>query len=457
MIKEEELKDPFAWTGDWWLPSRPQTKLPGTLCPMAVGGPELRVMGTYESEGAAEHKPIEIIHGTTPAAEFVTLHLCNEAGNSYDARGQFRTSYLVELVVTGEHFLSTDSIAFQNLQIEYSNLTHWACMPVVDDSECRGGVMFERKVRINPPVIARLHSGEGYVLTLCYGATMESTGPGISISIFPGADVELSWDAPRQLASTLPVIESFRDFLTFATGQSTHVAKVKAEPVRVTSFGHAHEMLLFHRSHAGPKAEQELNLPLFTFEDVAPFVERVVGAWFQKGKVLQPVIDLHLAPVYSPQMQLESQFLTAIQALEAFHRRMRDAREIPEEEHKVRVAKIIVASPEEHRKWLEDELRYSNEPRLRKRIKSLFGEFEDILKHFELERKPFADLATNTRNYLTHYDPQLKDKAAVGRELWQLVHATQLLVDTCLLHECGVEHAKIPELLKRRHMTLVKR
>ncbi|MBE3100128.1 MAG: hypothetical protein IMZ44_23665 [Planctomycetes bacterium] len=460
MIRDDDLKagkDTFAWTGHWWLPSSPDAKLPGVLSPTKDRGPSLEVMGSFCDEHDRERKPIEIIHGTTPAAQFVTLCRCSEGGSSYDARGQYRTSYNVELAVTGEHFPSINALTFQDLRIQYSTLIHWVSLPLVDDKATSAGSQPLQALKVRPPVVTRLYQGNGYVLTLLYSACSESTGPGITLSIYPGAHIALHWDAPRPLADSLAVVSSVRDFLAFATGLSTHVEMIRARPVRFTQVGHAHDMLLFHRSHVGRKAEQEPGLSLFFLEDVASNFEAVVGAWFQRGQMLQPVIDLHLAPVYNPQMIAESQFLTAIQALEAFHRRMRGTKELPDDQHEARMAQVLASAPENQRAWLAEKLGYSNEPSLRRRLKSLFDEFEDILAHFTLDRKGFAGVACNTRNYLTHYDPKLKDKAANGWDLWQLVYGTQLLVDIGLLHEFGVDRDKIPELAARRHMTLVKR
>jgi hypothetical protein len=215
-------------------------------------------------------------------------------------------------------------------------------------------------------------------------------------------------------------------------------------------------MVLLHRSLADRKGKQEPFLELFSFKDVASHLERVVGAWFQKGQTLQPVIDLHLAPIYNPQMQAESQFLSAVQALEAFHRRMRDSQELPESEHAARMAEILAGAPAKLRTWLEKKLKYSNEVALRGRIKTVFAEFEDILQHFKIERKVFAEAVCNTRNYLTHYDPQLEGKAAKGWDLQELVYGLQLLVDMSLLHECGIDRKAIARLVTRRHGVLLK-
>jgi len=349
--KRECEDNSVEWTGHWWLPGCSEDRLPGVLYPGAERGPALEVMGSFHAENDRDRKPLEIVHGTTPKAELVTLHNCTESAMSQDARGQYRTRYEAVLAVTGEHFSSVDSLTFQDLRIEYSTLIDWVGRPLIDEKELytAGGA---QTVKVQPPLQGRMYRGNDLVVALYYGACRKITGHGLTLHIYPGAHVALHWNTPRGLADSLAVVQRVRDFLAFATALPTHVEKIEAEAVRLTRIGHAHDMLLFHRSLAGPKTTREPFFLLFSLKDVASNLERVVSAWFEKAGKLHPVIDLHLAPVYNPQMQPENQFLAAVQALEAFHRRTRENRDLPEDEHDARIAGILGGAPEQHRTWL---------------------------------------------------------------------------------------------------------
>ena len=296
-----------------------------------------------------------------------------------------------------------------------------------------------------------MYAGDGFILEIYYGPCWETTGSILTLNIHPGAHISLHWDTPRAFPETLAVISAIRDFLAFGTCTHTSVETIEARPVRSTLFGRAFGMFLFHRSLAGTSKQEYSFRALFSLEDVQSNLEAVLGGWFQRRQVLQPVIDLHLAPIYNPQMAAESQFLAAVQALEAFHRRTWKTQDLPEDQHSARMAEVLAGAPEHYREWLSEKLRYSNELGLRRRIKSLFDEFKDILERFKIERNAFAATVYNTRNYLTHYDQALADKAAKGRELQQLIFGMQLLLDVCLLHACGVERSKIASLAERRH------
>lgn len=453
--KSDGEKDSFGWTGHWWLPSNPDKKLPGVLDPHAERGPALELAGVLRDENDKECTSVPLVHGTTPKAEYVTLHKCTQSRASRGARGQYRTRYEVELAVTGEHFPSVESLSFQDLRIRYSTLVYWVCQPLVDEKALMRAKEPEL-VKVSPPIHRRIYQGDDFTLSLHYWACWEITGPGLTLEIYPGANIAIHWQTPRPLADTLHLVEQIRDFLAFATCLATHVEETEAHPVRHTRFGFPHDMLLFHRSLAGTRAGREPFLPLFSFKDVVSGLDATLSGWFRKGESLQPVIDLRLAPVYNPQMHPENQFQAGVQAVEAFHRRMRSNRELPEDAHAERMREILEAVPEQHRNWVKDRLNYSNEPSLRQRIKSLFDEFADILQHFDLDRKAFANWVYDTRNYLTHYDPKLESTAARGWDVQKLVYGMHLLLDICLLHEFALERDTIMRLVHKRHMVLGK-
>ena len=62
-----------------------------------------------------------------------------------------------------------------------------------------------------------------------------------------------------------------------------------------------------------------------------------------------------------------------------YHRRTTGALDLPEDEHEKRMEAILRAVPEEHKGWLTEKLRYSNELNLRKRIKHIFDEHPQIV------------------------------------------------------------------------------
>lgn len=77
-------------------------------------------------------------------------------------------------------------------------------------------------------------------------------------------------------------------------------------------------------------------------------------------------------------------------------------------------------------------LKYGNEPSLRQRLKSLCGGLEPIYGSAKAIKALISKIVT-TRNYLTHYDHELKSDAAQGRALYRLIIAMEILFQLQLL------------------------
>jgi hypothetical protein len=74
---------------------------------------------------------------------------------------------------------------------------------------------------------------------------------------------------------------------------------------------------------------------------------------------------------------------------------------------------------------------------------------EDAVSALITDKDAFAKNVVNTRNYHTHYDPHLKDKAVQGSKLYALTEQLSYLLQACLLVELGIPKQKCAELLIR--------
>src|SRR5581483_9627351 len=110
---------------------------------------------------------------------------------------------------------------------------------------------------------------------------------------------------------------------------------------------------------------------------------------------------------------------------------------------------IINAIPPEYKEWLGNKLAYSNEPSLRKRLKELVEQFAIAIDTIIDDKNAFIQKLVTTRNYLTHYDADSKDKSATGEELFRLMVKTKILLEVGLLHELGFDMNKIKEIIQR--------
>jgi ApeA N-terminal domain 1 len=93
-------------------------------------------------------------------------------------------------------------------------------------------------------------------------------------------------------------------------------------------------------------------------------------------------------------------------------------------------------------------LNYGNEFSLRKRLKELLDQFwKNLLEDFVSNKSTFVKNIVNTRNYLTHYDEDLKDKAVQGEGLYYLNERLKLFLIILLLDQLGIPRNDIFEII----------
>jgi len=174
---------------------------------------------------------------------------------------------------------------------------------------------------------------------------------------------------------------------------------------------------------------------LFTYEQLGGVDG--VAKWVSLSAELHLVIGSLMSVRHSESIYAENRMQNVALAAESLHRIRFPNEVLPPDEHAALVARLLSAVPEGDREWLEKRLEYSNEPRLRKRLRDLA----------DFAGPAFADLVGNTRqwsfvvakvrNALTRYqgaEPRLDG-------LFYLSESVYLLVALCLMRLAGANEA----------------
>ena len=114
---------------------------------------------------------------------------------------------------------------------------------------------------------------------------------------------------------------------------------------------------------------------------------------------------------------------------------------------KQKLVDIVAGVPEEYKKEVTEYLAFKNELTLDQRLTKLFSEVESNKIGFDYTYDDeFKRKIKQSRNYYTHYNPNLKDKAAMGDKLEEQTIACRALINYLIL-----KHLEIPdEILKKR-------
>lgn len=172
---------------------------------------------------------------------------------------------------------------------------------------------------------------------------------------------------------------------------------------------------------------------LISFKDIKDEFSSVINSWINIYDKFEPALNLYFAAREGAFTYLDSKFLAMSQCLESFCRRSDNKRVMDDESFAEITVSLMNACPEQHKEWLSNKLKYSNEISLNTRIKEMFEPFSKYLGGNK-EIKGLSRRITVTRNYLTHYDESLRDEAVTdNRELLSLYFKMEAVFQLYLL------------------------
>lgn len=144
------------------------------------------------------------------------------------------------------------------------------------------------------------------------------------------------------------------------------------------------------------------------------------------------------------------------QCAETYHRRRFGGKYQSDEEYRNDLyQRFLEAIPQDldggfRQSLKQGKLRFANEYSLRKRLQEITNKLSTLPISFintDEAQARFISKVCDTRNYLTHYDPQLQDKAAKGIELFELKEKLKILLGICLLEETGFSFESIRDII----------
>lgn len=139
---------------------------------------------------------------------------------------------------------------------------------------------------------------------------------------------------------------------------------------------------------------------LFTISKVADRLESRLNRWLEIYQKAQPALWLYFSSMTGAHRYSESAFLSLSQSAESYQRYMTGEKKLS----------------------------------FKQRVKALIEPFVHLCK-FDVDS--FLESTTSTRNYLTHYNEDIKSKAAVGLDLYFLNKKLKDLMTLNLLRDVG--------------------
>lgn len=454
--------DGFEYKGVWWLPEKPEKRISGTLRFDPNKGIILDLIGSFKDiEDMAKLSIHEIILGVSSDGKNITLYKNIESKSDASFPGLMTSSFYVSKVFVGAHFRRSNDIKFKKLYIHYLYLDEWVNISefTIQSKDNEKEVLIKYKL----PESIQVNIDRGYKMFIIF-EDIKHFSPPKKVSIEQKTYIQIEPSEEKSLDKYWSIMHHIQNFLTLGVTKPVY-------PLAIRGITEMNKVIADNRSYYPPveiyyrpseisevsKTVFSHDHMLFTFEDIRDKFEILIKNWFEKANKLESIYNLYFGTLYNPRMYLEQHFLRLIHAIEAYHRQKFKGNYLPDKDYTQIFKKFEefinnLETDNSFKEALKSRLKYGNEFSLRKRLKDLFEEYQEVLNDFVEDKKMFIDKVVNTRNYLTHYDESLKEKAADVKELYQVIQQLKIIMQICLLSELGFEREKIKDLLSRNRI-----
>ena len=458
------------YKGVWWLPNEPERKVPGELSVASDKEARLELQGSLKDESFSNSSfSPALLLGDSNSGK-ITLYKCFSTQLTHSTFGISESHFRANFVFVGVHFETEEQIHFKSLSINYAHLDEWVDRRAFEYEPSDKDRSFIIRYKQSAPVEAKVGD---YQITVRPSYSMRRSA--IDVDLKQTAWVDLSSEKERPFNEYLEISRRVQDFLSLGMGTPTRPLEVFGQTeYEKRVFEDGKEFLKpieIHYQAIGWSVDVEevhsYRMP-FTLAKIQERFEACLGNWISNADLLAPVYNLFFAALYNPHQYLESNFLTLVQALETYHRRRFGGQYQTDKEYQEGLYQIFVEKiPEELDKGfrqalVEGKLKYANEFSLRKRLHQLSKRLSSYVSMGFLRSKTatetFVERVCHTRNYLTHYTPELRDRSAEGEELYLLSQQLRGVLEMCLFEEIGLDPETIKKIVSQnnRYMYLLK-
>jgi hypothetical protein len=452
----------FSYTGIWWLPDSPDLPVAGTLTYDPGNGVILNLFGVL-SEGHRNQNDLEfipIINGViSKGAKHVTLWSCDRS-NLSTSWGQaestmFSSNYTAARAIIGKHFIIENEIQFTGLSASYSSLEQWV-----------NRQPFHLLDEQNPFCFSHTPVDLSVELDDLRLTIRDWIGGSFDVEKRVAehkAALSVHFNSPVDFQTAYSKLEHLRNFVSLGVGEAVKIRTLNGKipddivPVEIYERNRNVDILEYGKT-------VNVHRMIFTLGDLGNQFDTVLKKWYSSWENLEHVYGLFFAVLDTPSMYLDIQFELLVRTLEVYHRRTSNGRYMSKEDFKAAVLKPVrnyiekelnEISPN-YKQRLSDNVAFWNEYALKERLHEIINglrqQYASQIDQLIQDQEAFVKFVVNTRNLLTHYslDDKNKNLPDGNTYLWY-IHRMKALIVMCFLKELGLSTslgAKIIEKYK---------
>lgn len=447
------MRDNFESKGLWILPNSEDEDISGTIFYTKEQGIILELLGSFgDTEQLFSASNNEIILGVLQNGKKVTLLNNAITSRTVNFPGIPTVKYMCSYMLVGGHFYSKSEIVFDEISIEYHNLSEWLNIDGIDQKE---GSNKEFHLHYKLPAEIKFKIND-YDARFEFFAQTKSADIE-NFSLIQKVEFSLKKQNTISIFDILRQSLIFQGFITFGSFQSCYPLRITLKNENSFEIHHKHkiynEIELYYKSKVRKIQKSKKSFEfLFTYQDAQENFQEIINNWYKYDSEIEPIIYLFLNSFYTHDTIFsENKFLEIIHALETFHRRTYKNEVISKSEYSKKKKTILESVPLEYREWLQGKLNFGNEPSLHERLVELLSEIEEftLLEEIITNKDEFIKNVKDSRNYYTHYDKRTEKKALKGSDLYYLTTKLRIVLIIHLLILLGIDKNKVASILQK--------
>lgn len=462
--------DKMHLKGKWWLPVNPKHIVDGELIGSDAEGYRLTVSGSFNPNESVRSYLLDdapsfsVIHGHTRHGS-VTLCEAFRTRASGTSSGLFESELYVKIVVQGVLLASSDDLRFKALRCKLSMLCDW-----LDTRAFHHDLKDDLRhstIELKLPGRLTVHKGDGFVVHLEHAVS----GPEYRIGqnslivewepefVVESRGPELSWEHPTE-SNYSSIVYALSQFLAVAAMSPSYEFDVRGYSGQFkeeVSRGKKYKIpISLHREQRLESSHYDFRQELFSWKVIAGNPQKYFRNWFQLFDGLAAPISLFVDSISRKNSYSPERFFNLMSALEGLHRYKNPHASRPTPGHAQRVQSIIERVHDTDRLWLDEKLKYSYEPSLRRRMKDLVEPFAGLFgwlvgasgsprQQKEWCKKVIGAMA-DARNCIAHNLPEAGPDP--GQRHYHFTRIAETLMAIWLMKEIGISDETIHSRIK---------
>lgn len=419
--------------GQWWLPTKPDRKVPGILVWHPESGAKLMVSSLISDD--LGDLPT-VVFGELKNGQAVTLIDPFQRQVSGD-----EATIVAHQMLLGVRTTTPETLDVESVCVSMSGLKAWY-----------GGTSIRPRPKDENRIsIIEVHPAEGSVIGTYQQLKLE-VWRGYSINhsigetkIRDSYSLLVSAETPFQAAAAREAVEAFRRFLAVAMDQPIRLWKWEARvPEAIAGSKYVEFEWLTSQTKWTEEEPDHLfdGEYLFDWASVKEDAPRHFDLFNKVRKKASPSLDLYTGRLYGPTGYVVREFADLTQGLEGLHRVCRGGAYMEEPQFTSTVYPQLVDSipntlSNEHKQRLKGALRYGYEYSLRTRLKEILDRHEAIVTTVLDKPKSWVEPIVKLRNDLAHALEMPGGNKESLKRCFRLMQAVRFLFQIELLDLLG--------------------